>query len=253
LEAKLDLGFVRKWAQDLYADWERPSIDPVIFFKLQLVMFFRGDPLRPPAQRDGQPQPRPSPVPWLHVRRGPAGSFEPDPHPTALGRRHLRFFQQVVELYQEAGLVWGRELCADATKVEASADLESLVPRFYQQVRSHGAYHFVDDDLTDPAKAEPAAAAHALPAGVVRLPSAAGNQGSYMNPPPWRLLEEWRLDPNRPAVDSYRRTTDFRDCRTDPDSTPMRAKTETLLGYHDHDVVDGSEARIILAALVTPS
>jgi hypothetical protein len=34
LDAKLDLGFVREWVQDCYAESGRPSIDPVIFFKL---------------------------------------------------------------------------------------------------------------------------------------------------------------------------------------------------------------------------
>jgi transposase len=42
LETQLDLSFVREWAQELYADRGRPSIDPVVFFKLQLVMFFEG-------------------------------------------------------------------------------------------------------------------------------------------------------------------------------------------------------------------
>ena len=42
LEAKLDLGFLRDWARELYADRGRPSIDPVVFFKLRLVMFFEG-------------------------------------------------------------------------------------------------------------------------------------------------------------------------------------------------------------------
>src|SRR5215218_9282957 len=42
VEATLDLRFVREWARDLYADWGRPSVDPVVFFKLQLVMFFEG-------------------------------------------------------------------------------------------------------------------------------------------------------------------------------------------------------------------
>jgi hypothetical protein len=42
LETKLDLSFVREWSRELYADLGRPSIDPVIFFKLQLVMFFEG-------------------------------------------------------------------------------------------------------------------------------------------------------------------------------------------------------------------
>jgi transposase len=42
LEAQLDLGFVRECVTEHYADRGRPSIDPVIFFKLQLVMFFEG-------------------------------------------------------------------------------------------------------------------------------------------------------------------------------------------------------------------
>ena len=42
LEAKLDLSFVREWAEDFYVDRGRPSIDPIVFFKLQLVMFFEG-------------------------------------------------------------------------------------------------------------------------------------------------------------------------------------------------------------------
>ena len=35
-------SFVRDWTRELYADRGRPSIDPVVFFKLQLVMFFEG-------------------------------------------------------------------------------------------------------------------------------------------------------------------------------------------------------------------
>jgi hypothetical protein len=35
LEAKLDLSFVRAWVRDLYAERGRPSIDPLVLFKLQ--------------------------------------------------------------------------------------------------------------------------------------------------------------------------------------------------------------------------
>jgi hypothetical protein len=31
LDAKLDLGFVREWVADSYAEQGRPSIDPVVF------------------------------------------------------------------------------------------------------------------------------------------------------------------------------------------------------------------------------
>ena len=40
LEATLDLSFVRDIVRDCYASSGRPSVDPVVFFRLQLVMFF---------------------------------------------------------------------------------------------------------------------------------------------------------------------------------------------------------------------
>src|SRR3954465_3060545 len=42
LEEKLDLSFVRESVRDCYAPVGRPSIDPAVFFKLQLVLFFEG-------------------------------------------------------------------------------------------------------------------------------------------------------------------------------------------------------------------
>jgi transposase len=40
LDRKLDLSFVRDLVEDCYASSGRPSVDPVVFFRLQLVMFF---------------------------------------------------------------------------------------------------------------------------------------------------------------------------------------------------------------------
>jgi transposase len=40
LDAMLDLSFVRDLVEDCYASSGRPSVDPVVFFRLQLVMFF---------------------------------------------------------------------------------------------------------------------------------------------------------------------------------------------------------------------
>jgi len=41
---------------------------------------------------------------------------------------------------------------------------------------------------------------------------------------------------------------------TDPDAAPMKTSGQrALLGYHDHYVVDGGKARIIMHALVTPA
>ncbi len=39
LERALDLAFVRDLVREAYAGIGRPSIDPVVFFKLQLILF----------------------------------------------------------------------------------------------------------------------------------------------------------------------------------------------------------------------
>ena len=46
-----------------------------------------------------------------------------------------RFFDAVVEQCREAGLVWGRELYLDSTKVQENAGRESLTPRFAVEAR----------------------------------------------------------------------------------------------------------------------
>ena len=43
LDAKLDLSFVPDLVKNYYANTlGRPSIDPIVFFKLQLILFFEG-------------------------------------------------------------------------------------------------------------------------------------------------------------------------------------------------------------------
>jgi transposase len=146
LEAKLDLGFVREWARACYADRGRPSIDPVVFFKLQLVMFFEG--IR--SERKLIETAR------LHLAHrwylGYALDEElPDHSSLTRIRQRLgidvfaRFFERVVDLCQDAGLVWGRELFVDATKVRADADFDSLVPRFYHEAKTRVAALFAGE------------------------------------------------------------------------------------------------------------
>lgn len=138
LEAKLDLAFVRVWVDDKYAERGRPSIDPIVFFKLQLILFFEG--LRSERKLMETAS--------LHLaHRWYLGYALDEPLPdhssltrirTRLGvETFQRFFERVVELCQEAGLVWGKELFFDGTKVQANADFDSLTPRFAQAARAY--------------------------------------------------------------------------------------------------------------------
>jgi transposase len=247
LEATLDLSFVRGWVKELYAERGRPSIDPVVFFKLQLIMFFEGI-------RSERTLIETAGLNLAHRwYLGYALDEElPDHSSLTRIRQRLgidifqRFFEKIVDLCQEAGLVWGRELYFDATKVEANAGIPSLIPRFYYDATMH-----VADLFTDEAE-DNAPHDTDLPPDVVALPIDAESVVPAGDPP-WRLLEERRLDPHRPSHRGYRRTSDFRVSPTDPDASPMWDWGAIRLGYHDHYVVDGGKARIILAALVTPA
>jgi transposase len=248
LEAKLDLSFVRAWARELYAECGRPSIDPVVFFKLQLVMFFEG--IRSERQLIDTASLNLAHRWYLGYA---LDEVLPDHSTLTRIRQRLgidifqRFFERIVDLCQEAGLVWGRELYFDATKVEANAGIPSLIPRFFYDATTH-----VADLFTDEADDSASQADTDLPEGIVPLPidsESVPTEGDR----PWRLLEERRLDPNRPSHRGYRRTSDFRVSPTDPDASPMWDWGAIRLGYHDHYVVDGGKRRIILAALVTPA
>jgi transposase len=138
LERTLDLRFVRDLVRDRYAAGGRPSLDPVVSFKLQPVMFFEG--LRSERKL--------LEVASLHLaHRWYLGYALDEPLPDAAiltkGRQRLgiavfrRFFERVVELCQQAGLVWGKELFFDATRVRANAAVDSVVPRLGRVVGDH--------------------------------------------------------------------------------------------------------------------
>jgi transposase len=132
LDRMLDLSFVRDLVQDCYtAGLGRPSADPVVFFRLQLVMFFEG--IRSERQLMRLAADRLSVLWYLgYDINGPL----PD-HSTLTRIRtrygievFRRFFDVILEQCRQAGLVWGRELSCDSTQVQANAALSSLTPRF---------------------------------------------------------------------------------------------------------------------------
>src|SRR4051812_17754527 len=89
LERTLDLGFVRDLVRDAYAEAGRPSIDPIVFFKLQLILFFEG--LRSERQLMQVVADRLSLrlLSRLRPGRAAARSLQPEPHPRALRAREL--------------------------------------------------------------------------------------------------------------------------------------------------------------------
>jgi transposase len=228
VEAKLDLSFVRDLVKDHYiAGKGRPSIDPVVFFKLQLIMFLEG--IRSERQL----------MDMVNMRLDHRWYIGYDlnakvPDHSSLSKIRDRyslevfqqFFEQIVALCMAVGLVWGKELYFDGIQVRANAQLDGLIPRWYWEAQQHLKGLFPEQVDTEP--------------------SAIAS----------RFIEKYdgtRLTGRRSVT--YQRTTDARVSPTDPDASPMQRFNgdRAKLGYHTHYVVDGGKARIILAALTTPA
>jgi transposase len=244
LEAKLDLGFVRDWTRELYAERGRPSIDPVVYFTLQLIMFFKGI-------RSERKLIETASLNLAHRWYLGYALDEQLPDHSSLTRIRQRlgidifqrFFEQVVNLCQEVGLVWGRELYFDATRVRADADTDSLIPRFCREAKTHLTGVFATD--TAPSEEQQSVVGDSpISDGFMPFSTCEGEDAvteADVNRPRWNLLDERRLDPMRPSHRGYRRTSDFWVSTTDPDATPMWTAGKARLGYHDHYVVDGGK------------
>ncbi len=289
LDQTLDLSFVSEFVQETYAQGGRPSIDPMVFFKLQLVMFFEG--IRSERELMRQAADRLSVLWYLGYNLN-----ESLPDHSSLTRIRTRygvevfrrFFETVVDQCQQAGLVWGKELYADATKVQANAAVSSLKPRFALEAHldnlfAPGKAKEQEDGLDllqragSPADLSALASPERTSLAEISPGEARGEPVEQEDSPVPQELRpsldaalhealtksnnerhDWieRVgEPNREITrGNYQRMADFQVSTTDPDATLMQDKRGgSHLGYHTHYVVDGGKARIILAALVTPS
>src|SRR4051812_35055450 len=138
VERTVDLSFVRALVAPFYAAGGRPSIDPVVFFKLQLVLFFERIHFERQLMRDAADRLS------VHWYLGYALSEALPDHSslTKIRERYgletfRRFCEASVEQCQAAGLVWGEELYTDATKVVANAAVTAVQPRFAVAAREH--------------------------------------------------------------------------------------------------------------------
>jgi hypothetical protein len=235
-----------------------------VFFKLQLVLFFED--IRSERLLMRQVADRLS-VRWY------VGYDLDEPLPdhsslTKIRNRYgvevfRRFFDRIVEQCQAAGLVWGKELYIDSTKVQANASQDSLKPRYFVEAHlgnlfddpqevSQGAERASaqEEENVDAANmSEERQAPQLLPTSLdqqERETLAQSNQERH----DW--IEQLGAQ-NRSTTGRYQRKADLWVSTTDPDATLMETKAGSDMGYRTHYVVDGGKSRIILQVLVAPS
>jgi transposase len=225
VERGIDLSFVRELAAEFYSNIGRTSIDPVVFFKLQLIAFFEG--IRSERQL----------METVHLNLAHRWFIrydinEPVPDHSSLSKIRERlglkvfqqFFEHIVELCIEAGLVWGEELYFDSTKVQASANINGMIERAEFKAKQHL------DQLFEPLVEDERNFAKLIS-------KYNGKRHNGIRKPHYQRISDDQVSP------------------IDPDATPMQSSKggNAMLGYRDHYVVDGGKARIILSALVTPA
>lgn len=263
LDRTLDLSFVRDLVQETYAPGGRPSVDPVVFFRLQLVMFFESIRSERLLMRHAADR--------LSVRWYIGYDLnEPLPDHSSLTRIRTRyglevfrrFFEAIVEQCRQAKLVWGKEVLFDATQVNANAAFDSLHPRFAVEAHVNALFggeeaeadsHPCEESTC--VEGESVAPKPSAPSPVpVTLAEEAREELALVN----AARHDWLAEAGRQQRDvshgNYQRLADFQVSTTDADATAMRLKGGGVhLGYHTHYVVDGGKQRIILNVLVTPS
>ena len=261
----LDLSFVRDLVRECYEKVGRPSIDPVVFFKLHLIAFFE----RITSERHL--------METAHLNLAHRWYLgydldEPLPDHSSLSKirsrygleAFYRFFERVVGLCMEAGLVEGDELYLDATMVDANASVHTMRTRFsVVATREHVEKVFLENPapeepprpslLSEESGERPDRPPQEMPERVGASEAEAGRES---RPSPFVGLVEAYRHGSRSSLrkSRYTRISDSRYSPTDPDAHLMKSApgTRARLGYHGHYVVDGGKGRVVLAALVTP-
>jgi transposase len=268
LALTLEVTFVRDLVRERYSAFGRPSIDPVVFVKLQLLLCFEG--LRSERQLEPGGADRLS-VRWylgyeLHEALPDHSSL------TRIRERYRspilrQFFEPIVERCRDDGLIWGKQLYADATLVEAGAERDKLLPRFaveadLQQLLG-AAYHPATAEVGEAAMAAVEAPIIAAAATTGQAPSPAADLPTNLTPEQLADLgmrnqqrHDWYERNGEPERSikrfGYQRMSDLSVSLTDPDALLMRQHNHGVhLRYRDHYLVDGGKARIIVGVLVT--
>jgi Transposase DDE domain len=177
-----------------------------------------------------------------------------------------RFFEAIVERCGDDGLIWGKELYADATLVEANADRDKMLPRFAVEAHLQQLFGAAYQPPVEASEAQDALAGNSAAESSIAAPSPTPILEFPTELPPGRSLADLAIhnqerhdwyerngEPDRSIKRAgYQRMSDLWVSLTHPDAVLMRQHNHGVhLRYRDHYLVDGGKARIILGVLVT--
>jgi hypothetical protein len=152
------------------------------------------------------------------------------------------FFDRIVEMCVEAGLVWGEELFVDSTTVRANAAKAALVPRF--AARKHLDGLFGEEQAGATGETNGGADASLPGSDDEELEAANAARRDFFSSAGRHGTKSRTPNPNK--------ISDHVVNKTDPDACLIgQLRGTARMGYKVHYVVDGGKARVILTALAT--
>lgn len=268
LESVVSLSFVRGLCESYYSHTGQPSVDPVVLFKMMLLGYLYGITSERRLAEECS----------LHLAFRWYLGYDLDestPDHSVLSKARARygkgvfeaFFERVVSLCVEGGLVGGERVFADSTLVSADASMKSVVPREQlfepelspvehlervfdenpidssdtQEVAPHSGMassSLGDDDPQSEREGAKAEDGEIAPSSQAGGSAVGGGSRGYSKrgrkPKPRRLMNIMNVS------------------RTDPDASIItRPGLGTVLAYKEHFTVDGRR-RVITAVEVTP-
>jgi transposase len=224
----VDFSFVRRLCRPFYSHTGQPSVDPVVILKMLLVGYLYGITSERRLAREVS----------LHLayRWFLGYDFDvPTPDHSVLSKARARFgpevfegfFRRSIDLCREAGLLEEGPVYVDSTLIQASAAVDSLVPRENRVQPPLSIEEYVQRLYTenDPSEAEepppPPGPGQSLPGR---------KRGKKALPQPNRELQS----------------------KTDPDATLVnRPEFGRHLAYKAHVAVAGQRGQVITAAVAT--
>jgi len=256
-----DLSFVRRLTAPFYSHTGQPSIDPVVLFKMMLLGYLYGITSERRLAEECSLN-----LAFMWYLGYDLDETTPDHSVISKARSRYgeetfeKFFEKVLALCVEAGLVKGEQLFADSTLIRANASLKSVVSRAdaFQPPRSpreHVERVFAENPViaeeqeTPPITSgmpEPDAPQERILVQSSALPLAEQKELTEQIPSP--LLPRRRGHPSKPE----RRYN--RECvsTTDPDASIVsRPNVPLAPRYKQHFTID--ESRVITAVKVTPA
>jgi transposase len=227
----VDLSFVRGLAHRYYSHTGKPSVDPIVIFKLVLLGYlFSITSERRLCEEAGLN------LTWRWYLGYELDEEIPDHSVLSKARRRFgpavyeRFFRRIVQLCEARGLIQGDVLFVDATLVKANASPQSLRSRVLLEQRLSRPGEFV-----------------------AQLWTVNKDTTEVAEEPRTRRGGRPRTDHPK-ALRSRSVTNDLSVSPSDPDAQMFRKPGKTpLLSHKTHLAVDGGRASIITAVEVRPA